>query len=138
VAERYATQVANSPWRQALGPAGQALLRCEDNDLALTACELGMARGLFTSLRLDHLIPPERLREEYLLRLVEGIQFSSRLLEMSRDARKAPPPTSWWWRVKFCADCATKFGRKRRFYKAYKRAQRQAREVFESGTFARP
>ncbi len=132
VAERYAAQVATSSWRKSLGPTGGTLMRCEDTDLVVTACEMGLSRGLFKSLRLDHLIPPERLQEDYLLRLVAGIQFSSLILQVCRGMRKAPPPVSWWWWIKYYADCATKFGRKRRFYKAYKGAQRRAWQVFES------
>ncbi len=131
VAQHYAAQLAGSPRQQALGPKGKALMRGEDADLVLTACDMGLARGLFKSLHLTHLIPPERLREEYLTRLVEGIQFSSYILEMCRDVHKAPPPLSWWWHVKFYCDCATKFGRKRRFYLANKRAQRAAREIYD-------
>jgi glycosyltransferase involved in cell wall biosynthesis len=136
VAERYAAHVANSPWRRSLGPTGKDLMRCEDTDLVLTAGELGLFRGVFQSLRLDHLIPPERLREDYLLRLVEGIQFSSQILEMCRETDKRPPRVNWWWWLKYYADCVTKFGRKRRFFKAYKRGQRKARAVFASGALS--
>lgn len=131
VVERYAAQIAEAPWRQALGPQGAALMRGEDTDLVMTACEMGLDRGLFASLRLTHLIPPERLREDYLLRLVEGIQLGGYILEMSRPPHRAPPPVDWWWRLKFGCDCLTKFGRKRRFFRAAKRAQRRARGVYE-------
>ena len=102
-----------------------------DSDLAFTACDLGLCRGVFKALRLQHLIPPERVTEAYLLRLTEGIQLSSYILEMSRDSKKIPPDTNCWWWLKFLCDCATKFGRKRRFYLANKRAQRRARALYD-------
>lgn len=37
--------------------------------------------GLIASLKLTHLIAPERLTEDYLVRLAEGIHFSSTLLD---------------------------------------------------------
>jgi glycosyltransferase involved in cell wall biosynthesis len=132
VAEHYSAQMEKSPWRRALDRKGTSLISAGDLDLALTACDIGLNCGLFKSLRLQHLIPPERLSERYLLELVEGIQLSSCILEMCRDPRRAPPRISWWWWVKFGCDCVTKFGRKRRFYLANKRAQRQARVIYES------
>src|SRR5439155_1585914 len=53
-----------------------------DNDLAGCACDLGLGSGLIAGLKLTHLIPPERLTEEYLARLAEGIHFSSTLLDV--------------------------------------------------------
>ena len=81
---------------------------------------------------LAHLIPPERVTEESLLKLVELIQYSAYIMEMNRNPVKIPPPTNWWWWLKLWCDCATKFGRKRRFYLANKRAQRRARQEYES------
>jgi glycosyltransferase involved in cell wall biosynthesis len=131
VAQHYAQQLSTSPRRRALGRCGASLMAGEDTDLVLTACELGLQRGLFTCLRLEHLIPPERLEEKYLAELVEGILFSSSLLLMCRDRAKAPPEINWWWRLKFYCDCVTRFGRRRRFYLAGKRAQRRARQVYD-------
>ena len=128
----YALQVASSPVRRALGRVGENLTSAEDTDLILTACDLGLQRGLVNCLHLFHLIPPERLTEAYLLRLAEGISFSSQVLAMSRSSMSAPPPTNWWWWLKFGCDCLLKRGYKRRFYLAEKRAQRRARKLFES------
>jgi glycosyltransferase involved in cell wall biosynthesis len=60
---------------------GNSLLSGGDNDLAACACDLGLGVGLIASLKLTHLIPPERLTEDYLARLAEGIHFSSTLLD---------------------------------------------------------
>ncbi len=39
------------------------------DDLALTSCDIGLGTGLFTSLKLTHLISAYRLQENHLLRL---------------------------------------------------------------------
>lgn len=61
---------------------GDSLVSGGDNDLAGVACELGLGVGLISSLKLTHLIPPERLTVDYLTRLAEGIQFSAALLDV--------------------------------------------------------
>jgi len=61
-----------------------SLLSGGDNDLAGCACDVGLGVGLITSLRLTHLIPPERLTVNYLERLAEGIHYSSTLLDAER------------------------------------------------------
>ena len=78
----------------------------------------------------------ERLTEAYFLRLVQSIQFSSYVLQMCRNPAQAPPAITWWWWIKFICDTATRFGRKRRFYLANKRAQREARALYDSLRFA--
>jgi len=60
---------------------GGSLISGGDNDLAGCACSLGLGVGLIAGLRLKHLIPPERLTEDYLTRLAEGISLSSTLLD---------------------------------------------------------
>ena len=67
---------------------GGSLVSGGDNDLAACACLLGLGVGLVAALKLQHLIPRERLTAEYLTRLAEGIYFSSTLL----DAQWGPPP----------------------------------------------
>jgi hypothetical protein len=58
-----------------------------DNDLAACACDVGLGVGLIASLRLTHLIPRERLTEEYLTRLTEGISYSAVVLAHLRGSR---------------------------------------------------
>jgi glycosyltransferase involved in cell wall biosynthesis len=61
--------------------AGGSLLSGGDNDLAACACDIGLGVGLIASLKLTHLISPERLTVDYLARLAEGIHYSSTLLD---------------------------------------------------------
>jgi hypothetical protein len=63
---------------------GSSLASGGDNDLAACACDVGLGVGLFTALKLIHLIPSQRLTEDYLARLAEGIARSSTLLDAER------------------------------------------------------
>jgi hypothetical protein len=65
---------------------GDSLLSGGDNDLAGCACDIGLGVGLIASLKLTHLIPPERLTEDYLARLAEGIFFSAVILDHLRPS----------------------------------------------------
>ena len=65
---------------------GKSLLSGGDNDLAGCACDVGLGVGLMASLKLTHLIPPERLTEDYLVRLSEGIFFSAVVLGHFRSS----------------------------------------------------
>lgn len=64
-----------------LDRTGGSLISGGDQDLAACACDLGLGVGLFAALRLQHLIPPQRLELSYLERLSEGIGFSATLLD---------------------------------------------------------
>lgn len=69
-----------------LDRAGTSLISAGDNDLAACACDIGLGVGLMTRLKLTHLIAPERLTEDYLTRLVEGIYYSAVLLAHLRGS----------------------------------------------------
>jgi glycosyltransferase involved in cell wall biosynthesis len=66
---------------------GAALLSGGDNDLAACACDIGLGLGLIAALKLQHLIPPQRLTADYISRLAEGIAFTSTLLDAERGIR---------------------------------------------------
>jgi glycosyltransferase involved in cell wall biosynthesis len=76
---------------------GDSLLSGGDNDLAACACDIGLGVGLISALKLTHLIPPQRLTDDYLARLSEGIQFSSTLLDAKWG--KAAPARSAFGRL---------------------------------------
>jgi glycosyltransferase involved in cell wall biosynthesis len=84
VALKYAGQVKNSPERMRLGRQGGSLNGCEDTDMAFTACDMGLGMGEICALKLKHLIPERRMNEDYLVRLWEGMIYSSRLLFATR------------------------------------------------------
>jgi hypothetical protein len=64
-----------------------SLLSGGDNDLAACACDTGLGVGLIASLKLTHLISPERLTVDYLARLAEAIHYSSTMLDAERGIR---------------------------------------------------
>jgi glycosyltransferase involved in cell wall biosynthesis len=80
VARWYAEQASLNPLRKMLDRCGNSLMSCGDTDLALCACELRLAVGLFPTLRLTHLIPSGRLDKDYLIRLAERMSYSYALL----------------------------------------------------------
>jgi glycosyltransferase involved in cell wall biosynthesis len=84
VAEHYLKLHESGRRSFQLDRAGELLLSGGDNDLAACACDLGFGVGLISALKLTHLIPPERLTEDYLARLTEGIHFSSIVLDSDR------------------------------------------------------
>jgi glycosyltransferase involved in cell wall biosynthesis len=91
VAQRYAELAAAHPLRSKLDRKGTALESCGDFDMAFTACDMALGIGRFPSLRLAHLIPRERLTDDYLLRLIEGISYSDTVLIASRHGIPAKP-----------------------------------------------
>jgi glycosyltransferase involved in cell wall biosynthesis len=91
VAEAYRATAAESQIRRTLDRRGKDLTSNGDTDLALTACDSGYGVGRFLRLRLTHIIPEERLSEDYLCRLIESIQSSAKLLKSLRGP-VAPEP----------------------------------------------
>jgi hypothetical protein len=81
VAEHYAHLHQDGQRGVQLDRVGGSLLSGGDNDLAGCACHLGLGVALIPTLRLTHLIPPERLTLDYLERLAEGIHYSGALLD---------------------------------------------------------
>lgn len=73
-----------------LDRVGTSLVSGGDNDLAACACDLQLGVGLFCALKLIHLMPPQRLTEDYLCRLVEGIEYSGTILMAMRGAPRSP------------------------------------------------
>jgi glycosyltransferase involved in cell wall biosynthesis len=95
VAEQYASSSAQNPMRRSLDRKGAQLFSAGDTDFALTACDVGLGTGVFTRLRLTHLIPKERLQFDYIERLVEGAFYSEVLLRSLRGEIMTMPRTSW-------------------------------------------
>jgi glycosyltransferase involved in cell wall biosynthesis len=81
VAERYLFLHESGKRSFQFDRRGSSLLSGGDNDLAACACDIGLGVGLVSSLRLTHLIPQMRLTESYLTQLLEGIAFTSTILD---------------------------------------------------------
>lgn len=123
VAKKYVELIGNDLKRANLDRKGKQLLCCGDTDLALTSWDVNLGTGEFVSLKLSHLIPKNRLQEEYLLRLAEGSGYSGIILESFRSKMSDLPNSSWrsklfelyklWWMTPVA----------RRFYKAFNRGK---------------
>ncbi len=87
VALDYAAEVRQSPGRLALDLHGQRLLYGGDTDIVYTACRMGLAKGVFSSLTVEHLIPVSRCAPEYLCRVAEGRGYSEVLHEFLLTGR---------------------------------------------------
>jgi hypothetical protein len=109
---------------------GESLLSGGDNDLAACACDVGLGVGLIASLRLTHMIPPDRLTEDYLVRLCEGIFCSAVVLDHFRSAGGAEPLHKVRWYEPVRAFLSR--GRHRRVQLACLRGRRRGLELLDS------
>jgi glycosyltransferase involved in cell wall biosynthesis len=108
--------------------AGKSLLSGGDNDLAACGAELGLGMGLVAALKLTHLISAERLTEDYLARLAEGIQFSSTLLD-NQYGLPVADRTIWGRVADFVRLIGAKAPHRRIVYSAYRGRDRAVRAL---------
>ena len=132
VAAEYVAYHANGKRKVVLDRMGPSLLSAGDLDLAATACDLGLGNGLFTALKLTHLIPKERLSEHYLLKLFEAQVVSARLLESFRSNGDASPKKKL--KTMFADQLRPLFmnSRERRFFRAVRSGERKAFELLSN------
>ena len=117
VAEKYSNLVKNDSKRINLDRKGKLMLSGGDIDLACTSCDIGLGMGLFTSLKLMHLMPAIRLSEEYLLKIVEGSTYSQVILDSLRD--KIPLERSFYSKALLQIRRWLMKPQERRFHDAY-------------------
>ncbi len=133
VAKKYADLICHDHKRLNLDRKGQLLMSGGDTDLAFTACDIGLGTGQFTSLKLTHLIPASRLEEEYLIRLVEGMEYSHRILDSIRGQMPTQPCKSWKGKLLEFYRLLQMNPRERRFYKAKRKGLVSASQaIFKS------
>ncbi len=125
VAAYYANLHASGKRRFVLDRIGDSLVSAGDNDLAACACDLDLGVGVFTALKLTHLIPAARLTEDYLLRLVEGIAYSGVIFRSFRSS-SASYKQRRSTRIANLARQLLMNQRDRRFFRAYKRGESRA------------
>lgn len=84
VCKAYARLVAEDKCRQGMDRAGESLFSGGDTDLILTCLDLNLGYGVFPELLVKHLIPSSRTHEEYVLKLVRGLNASNLWLKHLR------------------------------------------------------
>jgi hypothetical protein len=64
------------------------MVPAEDVDLAFTVIDEGFGTGRFKDLKLVHIIPKERLTEDYIVRLFAGFEVSGFLMARIRGEKR--------------------------------------------------
>jgi glycosyltransferase involved in cell wall biosynthesis len=113
------------------GRKAGSLVSGDDTELCYIACSLGLGFGMFPELALSHLIPADRLEEQYILRLVEGIHTSGHLLDYKWHAKFPGRPRSIREMLRIALNLCTMRGVDRRVYLAGLRGASLARAMLE-------
>jgi hypothetical protein len=135
VAEAYRQAAHKDPLRRRLGRIGTGLGSREDQDMALCAIDLGMGLGRFRCLRLTHLIPPQRVSEDYIVRLVSEAAASLIVLSSVRNLQVPPTEPRWVGVAKLCWRLGRANRLERRIILATRRTQARARQLMKSELF---
>ena len=95
VANRYLQRIAQDPRLLELGRRGQALFSCEDIDIANSACDLGLGKGVFVDLHFTHLIPAKRMTDDFKVTNAYWNHYSAIIHNFLQYGGRLPPPRSW-------------------------------------------
>jgi hypothetical protein len=85
--------------------------------------------GLFPTLSLVHLIPKERVEEDYLVRIYAGIQTSLHLIDYKWHGLVPSSPYTMTNFLHVCKQCLLERRFQRRIYMARLRAMAAARKI---------
>lgn len=129
VAEAYLKTLAARPAGVTVGSAGKNFLRGEDDDICYSAQTVNLGVGMFKDLRLTHLIPAERLTEEYLCGLTEGIVYSGYIVSYLWKKPVRPPVPSLRSRLSYWRQYSKMSRLEKRFADARVRAEQRAWET---------
>jgi glycosyltransferase involved in cell wall biosynthesis len=133
VAAEYLSYHMNGKRNFVLDRTGTSLLSAGDLDLAATACDIGLGNGLFTSLKLTHLVPRQRVEENYLLRLMEAQTFSGVVLNSFRSGQENPKGLPWKTIAADQVRILFMNTQRRRFFKAARSGQRKGLAFLSNG-----
>jgi hypothetical protein len=95
LAQAYRHHCAHEPARLKLDLSGQQLTYGGDTDIAYHGCTMGLGKGVFPELQVDHLIPPERCVPAYLLRAIEGHAYSEIMHHFILHGTAPAQPGGW-------------------------------------------
>ena len=94
VANMYRQFVEKLKITAVLGRRGHELFSGDDDVFSWAAAAVGSGFGVFPSLRVTHLIPPDRLSQPYFLRLLHDHAFTHSLLEYEFEGTR-PRRIDW-------------------------------------------
>ena len=97
VAQAYLVRTRTNKLAMNLDRKGDSLMSCGDHDMAWTSIAMNLGVGIFPSLQLVHIIPPDRLAISYILRLMEADECSTIILR-NQLLDEPPPPLTFWKR----------------------------------------
>jgi len=105
------------------GRVGRSLMSGDDMEIGWVACNMGWGMGVFPVLRLTHLIPEERVTDDYLVRMAEASTTSNYLLACKWQNVLPPNPFSFFGLLSVLKNIAVNRGMRRRMYLADLRAR---------------
>lgn len=76
VADTYLAALRRDPRKGKLDLCGDKRLAGGDTDLCYTGCDMGLGKGVFRALKLEHLIPAERCTSAYLCKTAHDRGYS--------------------------------------------------------------
>ena len=92
VANAYGAALAANPLKKSLDLCGERRLAGGDTDISYTACALGLGKGVFARLHLQHLIPAERCTPAYLCKNAADRGYSDVLHHLLLKGALPPRP----------------------------------------------
>jgi glycosyltransferase involved in cell wall biosynthesis len=111
---------------------GAELASCGDVEISLVACKMGYEIGTFPELKLLHLIPSERVSEDYFVRLIGGNDYSIHMMNYKWHGTIPDSPLSLYNMAAFVKNAFLSGRTERRICLARTRARRAARRaIFE-------
>jgi glycosyltransferase involved in cell wall biosynthesis len=116
VAEQYCRLIEADDVRRRLDRRADSLVSAGDTDLALVGCDMGLGAGLFSALKLTHLIHKGRLTEGYMERMLREMTYSLEILAAKRGHPVAN--RSWLGRLWGTAAALRRGRREFRFHRA--------------------
>jgi len=85
VATEFVRFLAANPRGFDLDLQGKSLLYGGDTEIAYTGCRIGLGKGVFSALKVEHLIPATRCTREHLTRVADGRGYSEVLHHVVRS-----------------------------------------------------
>ncbi|HYC72268.1 MAG TPA: glycosyltransferase [Opitutaceae bacterium] len=139
VAGAYLGALQSNPEKSRLDLRGTERLSGGDTDIAYTACAMGLGKGVFPRLRIEHLIPASRCTAAFLCRTGEGRGYSEVLHHLVLTGRLPAARTGLAWMLRHWRRRSALSSIERQVDRAMESGrQRALRELSHPGSPRRP